>query len=518
MAVEEKKTRCMFCSMGCGLIIKTERGMPIDLEYDTENPINEGSLCPRGNYMYELLDHKGRISAPLLRLNGSFKETTPANAYSLVSDTIKGIKEKYGGNSIGILMSGESFNEDVYTGARFARDLIGTSNFDIGLLQEDFDILEGESDIKIATPSDIEQSEIILIIGDALTKSPVLSKRIMRAKYQKKGTKIIVIDGKRSNTSWFATTHLMPLPGEEAELLAEILKFILLRTKKKMWEDLKKKFGALEHRASIPESVIGKTAFDILEAKKGVVILSSRFADNPYLGDLSRLIVEAHNADFKFLPLYTAGNALGAYRIKNALMKDKISAEEMIELAGKKKLRALLVFGEDFYRLLPGDATKKAIQNLDFLFVSSMFLGDAAKAASVVFPLASFGEKQGTTQNFFGETVKMLPVSKPLGFSASEFSILSELSKRISGKEIISFAEASLGVDSILGKEKPKAQFEFEGMIKEMRSKKEKRADREYPFMLLPDDDIVHYRDGSISSRLSWGRINCAKPVSLVRD
>jgi hypothetical protein len=62
-----------------------------------------------------------------------------------------------------------------------------------------------------ATLEEIDKAENLLIIGDILERTPVLSKRINRVKYGKRGNKIIVVDPADTRTTWFATTHLRSL-------------------------------------------------------------------------------------------------------------------------------------------------------------------------------------------------------------------------------------------------------------------------------------------------------------------
>ena len=82
------------------------------------------------------------------------------------------------------------------------------------------------SGASLGTVEEIEQADTLLIVGDILTRSPVLSHRINKVKYGKRGNKVIVIDPNQSHTSWFATTHLKLNHGTEAPLLAALIKII----------------------------------------------------------------------------------------------------------------------------------------------------------------------------------------------------------------------------------------------------------------------------------------------------
>jgi len=51
---EEYTNICCYCSGGCGSICSVRDGELINLEGDTEHPINQGGLCPKGASMFQL--------------------------------------------------------------------------------------------------------------------------------------------------------------------------------------------------------------------------------------------------------------------------------------------------------------------------------------------------------------------------------------------------------------------------------------------------------------------------------
>ncbi len=59
----EIPTICTFCGVGCGIICYVKNGVIIATEGDPDNPINEGTLCSKGNSLYNIsyiFDSKGR--------------------------------------------------------------------------------------------------------------------------------------------------------------------------------------------------------------------------------------------------------------------------------------------------------------------------------------------------------------------------------------------------------------------------------------------------------------------------
>jgi formate dehydrogenase major subunit len=77
---EETPTICCYCSVGCGALVvqwTDEHGeLHRKIEGDPDHPINKGSLCPKGQAMYQIHEVDGeindqRVMKPLYRAPGS---------------------------------------------------------------------------------------------------------------------------------------------------------------------------------------------------------------------------------------------------------------------------------------------------------------------------------------------------------------------------------------------------------------------------------------------------------------
>ncbi len=64
-------TICTFCAVGCGIIATVANGKVIDTEGDPYNPLNEGTLCPKGRGSMELINNPRRLTTPMIRTNPS---------------------------------------------------------------------------------------------------------------------------------------------------------------------------------------------------------------------------------------------------------------------------------------------------------------------------------------------------------------------------------------------------------------------------------------------------------------
>jgi anaerobic selenocysteine-containing dehydrogenase len=62
---------CPFCGVGCGLIANTKGGKLINVEGDPDHPINQGSLCSKGQAVFEVVTSPRRLKKVHYRAPGS---------------------------------------------------------------------------------------------------------------------------------------------------------------------------------------------------------------------------------------------------------------------------------------------------------------------------------------------------------------------------------------------------------------------------------------------------------------
>jgi len=62
---------CPFCGVGCGLVAYTANGRLVAVEGDPEHPINQGTLCSKGQAVFEVVTSPRRLKHALYRAPGS---------------------------------------------------------------------------------------------------------------------------------------------------------------------------------------------------------------------------------------------------------------------------------------------------------------------------------------------------------------------------------------------------------------------------------------------------------------
>lgn len=76
----ETRNTCPYCSVSCGMILysrgdvkKGEKADIFHIEGDVDNPVNRGTLCPKGAGVLDFIHSKQRVTRPMHRKPGSDK-------------------------------------------------------------------------------------------------------------------------------------------------------------------------------------------------------------------------------------------------------------------------------------------------------------------------------------------------------------------------------------------------------------------------------------------------------------
>lgn len=84
-------TVCPFCAVGCGFVVDTVAGQVINIEGDTDHPINQGTACSKGASLYQMVNNENRLTKVLYRAPGGtdWTEMSWADAVSAIAQRIK---------------------------------------------------------------------------------------------------------------------------------------------------------------------------------------------------------------------------------------------------------------------------------------------------------------------------------------------------------------------------------------------------------------------------------------------
>ncbi|OPX34718.1 hypothetical protein B1H10_02965 [candidate division KSB1 bacterium 4484_188] len=208
---QEFRVTCPFCAVGCRFkILKGENEVVFsqrttdNIDFDYENDINEGALCPRGHFAYELLSHPKRLGRAFYKKNGKLTPEIPEIIFQKV---VADLKKQKAANPLAILFDPMLSLHDIRALLEFARNnKITTVDF---VAPTDWHLFHA----MVETPFTHRQCRnsralknlnSVLAIGDLFTKEPVLSRHLLKAKYAFRANQFNVINPFPTRTSWFA--------------------------------------------------------------------------------------------------------------------------------------------------------------------------------------------------------------------------------------------------------------------------------------------------------------------------
>jgi predicted molibdopterin-dependent oxidoreductase YjgC len=122
------RTTCSYCGVGCqlNLHVKDDRVVKVT---GADGP-NHGSLCVKGRFGYHFIGSPERLTTPLIKENGQFREASWDEALDLTARRLRQIRDDHGSDTIGVLSSARMSNEDNYVVQKFARAVLKTNNVD----------------------------------------------------------------------------------------------------------------------------------------------------------------------------------------------------------------------------------------------------------------------------------------------------------------------------------------------------------------------------------------------------
>lgn len=123
----EVATTCPYCGVGCQIYLGVRQGEVVGVRGNGEGTTNEGKLCVKGRFgIPEFVHHPERLTAPLVKQDGEFREVSWDEALDLVASRLG----NYRGDEVAVFSSAKCTNEENYVVQKFARSVLGTNSID----------------------------------------------------------------------------------------------------------------------------------------------------------------------------------------------------------------------------------------------------------------------------------------------------------------------------------------------------------------------------------------------------
>lgn len=387
--VEQKTTSsvCSYCSIGCNTNLATRGSMLIRSLPERESKVDNGLLCIKGRFGFDYAQDKNRLTKPMIRMDGRFKEGTFSEAFTHAAKQLNNIRSLYGDSSVAVLSSARLTNEESFLLAKLAGDVLNTENLANSSNGCDTGIQEVLGyNASANTFDELGSSDLIMYVGgESYENHPVMGMKLLAA--TKAGAKLITISPERIKAGEWADLEIC---GEDRlEFIKGMLKSAIDSGKvsEKQVETRADGYQALKSALDgvVPSELAIKAADMYCSAKNALIVIDELSVSGDAAKALANLAVitgKIGSPRSGIILLKAMNNSQGAY--------DMGIKKSVVELDWKG-IKAVVTFGEA--------VPEKALQNLELIIACDLFLTDTAARADVVFPAASFAEKSGTYTN-----------------------------------------------------------------------------------------------------------------------
>jgi len=237
---------CPYCGVGCQLTYHVKDNKIARVE-GRDGPSNHERLCVKGRFGFDYVQHKQRLTKPLIRKSGVpktedftldperwsdvFREATWEEALELAARGLKQIRDASGPNALAGFGSAKGSNEEAYLFQKLVRTGFGTNNVDhctrLCHASSVVALLEGIGSGAVSNQvSDVAESEVIFLIGANPTSNhPVAATWIKNA--VQRGAKLIVADPRRNDLARHAWRFLQFTADMDVALLNAMIHTIL---------------------------------------------------------------------------------------------------------------------------------------------------------------------------------------------------------------------------------------------------------------------------------------------------
>lgn len=439
MSMKHTYTICPHCGCGCGLHLVRQDGLTGGVTASQGHPFSGGQLCARGWTCHQLPSAPARFVEPLLRRGASLEPASWKEAADYSARRLKAVRDRHGPEAIGILASPRLTAGELSALFRFARDVIGTPHCDSGARLTGFPV-EFPRPAELA---DLDRADLIVVLGaNLLEDNPVLGARIVsRCKpaadrpyvspdlthvVPGPPVRLAAAAARAGALGEIAQPHLRPRPGCEPQLVVALLKALVESHGQtsadpafpKLRESLAKlSYSGLLDGAGVPSAQVGALAALLAGAAAPLLVAGRDLLHAPGAGTALAALADialVMRDRLSVLPAAAAANEHAALRILPP--GGGLSYPAMIGALRRRKLKALVLAGEDPLRVLPGTGeVGRALAGAEFLLSIDSFSGPVHEHCHAVLPLSLPMEKAGSFAAMDGAEQRFAAALAPAG-------------------------------------------------------------------------------------------------------
>jgi assimilatory nitrate reductase catalytic subunit len=473
-------TTCAYCGVGCGVLASDA----YQVRGDEDHPANFGRLCSKGSALGETLGLEDRLLMP--RIAG--REAGWDEALDLVAGRLRATIAQHGPDSVAFYVSGQFLTEDYYVANKLMKGFIGSGNIDTNSRLCMASSVAGHrrafgEDVVPGCYQDFDETDLAILVGsNTAWCHPILYQRLMAAR-ARRGTKIVVIDPRRTATAAEADLHLALKPGTDVLLFNGLLAHLADKGALDLAyiEVHTTGFDAALALADADAGSIDKvaagcglSAADVQRfyhwfaaTDRSLTVYSQGVNQSAHGTDKVNAIINCHLATGRIGrpglgPFSVTGqpNAMGGREVgglanqlaahmafedagavdrvqrfwnaPNIARRPGLKAIDLFREVGEGRIKALWIAGTNPAVSLPdANRVRAALKRCEFVIVSDVTVTDTTRYAHVLLPAAAWGEKDGTVTNSERRISRQRAFRPPPGEARPDWRIFTEVAQRM---------------------------------------------------------------------------------------
>jgi NADH-quinone oxidoreductase subunit G len=402
-------TICTHCGDGCkttlGVRAVSEGAEIIRGDNRDKSGMNGDFLCNKGRYAFDFANSDARLTQPMIRKGGKGSPLTAVSweeALTFAGNKLRELRDTRGPQSLGVIGSNRTTNEENYLLQKFARTVLGTNNIDHHRTADFVSLasaLQGTTG-RFASQRDVINAPAVLLIGGDPTNQAPLTAWNLRTNVRLNKARIYVANTDEIKLRRQARAFVQVAPFAYGSFVTYL---------------------AGDDASAAAASVIAQAdeLSNFRSAVRGeeslIVLVGNELRD----GELAHLVNTLPNAKFACLADYANSRGAsdmgllpdllpGYQPLSGSTLASEYNAQTtpgldilaMFDAANAGNLAALYVVGSN--PVSRYGVTAEALENT-FLVVQDLFLTETAAIADVVLPAAMLYEKSGTVTNSYGD-------------------------------------------------------------------------------------------------------------------
>ncbi len=426
--IEQAGSVCTLCPSQCNVSF-TVRDEQVKRVVARDNPdVDDGWLCDRGRYGFEMFGAEQRVTEPRLR-GGAAVEW--AEAIEKAAEALRA------GGAQSAAIVGDASNEEGYLVQRILREALDSSHVDSRFSRGP----SREALVHLSQPEisarvrDLDDADAILVVGtDPLHSSPILDLRVRKA-IRRNGARLAVATERPTALDGGAVATARYAPGGATRFLSRLVE--ALRGEASDVGSPSERFAPKASEEGVPAAI----ADTLRAAERVVIVWGGRIAREGdaatrALLDLAAALDLSSKDGSGLLEVPDVTNARGLREVGClpdagpglADARPGKSTEEIRAALESGELKTLLLFGVDPLRDFPdSSAWRRALAAADHVVCFSMFENATTATANVVFPLETHAEKDGTVTHPDGRLQRVRPSASRPGDVRPNWGVLAEL-------------------------------------------------------------------------------------------